>query len=65
MIKVEYNKDYQSALDDVNEAITIEPMRTDSYLHRGLQRDYLTDLRGTMADYAKEFDMYANNVMAY
>lgn len=65
MIKVEYNKDYQSALDDVNEAIKIEPMRTDYYLNRGLIRYYLKDIRGTLADYDKVIDMDANNVMAY
>ena len=65
MIKVEYNKGYQSALDDVNEAIKIEPMRTDYYLNRGLIRYYLKDIRGTLADYDKVIDMDANNVMAY
>ncbi len=65
MIKVEYKKDYKGALEDVNEAIKIEPMRTGYYLNRGLIRYYLKDIRGTLADYGKVIDMDANNVMAY
>lgn len=65
MIKVEYDKDYKGALDDVNEAIKIEPMRTGYYLNRGLIRYYMKDIRGTLSDYDKVIDMDANNVMAY
>lgn len=58
-------KDYNKALEDIDEVIKLEPNNVSYYINRSYLRYQVNDIRGTMADldYAIAFD--PNNVTAH
>lgn len=49
-IYTNYLKDYNKALDDIDEVIKLEPSNAGYYINRSYLRYQINDIRGTMAD---------------
>lgn len=65
IIKFQYKKQYEEALEDMNYALKLDPNMTSYYLNRGIIRYYLDDLMGTMADYSHVVEIDPGNIMAH
>ena len=50
-ISIKHNKDFQSALNDMNEAIKLQPKYAGFFINRAFMRYNLDDYFGAMADY--------------
>lgn len=58
-------KDYNKALEDIDEAIKLEPNNVGCYINRSYLRYQLNDIRGTMADLDYAIAISPNNVTAH
>jgi tetratricopeptide (TPR) repeat protein len=57
---------YQGALADYNQVITLQPNLAEAYVNRGiLKRDKLNDLRGALADYDEAIFLDSGYALAY
>lgn len=64
-IKMSYKKDVQSALEDMNEAIKLEPHYAGYFINRAYMKYKLDDYFGAMADYDYALSLEPTNVTAY
>jgi tetratricopeptide (TPR) repeat protein len=59
-------KDYQGALDDYNQSITLKPDDADAYYNRGnLKYQKLNDVKGALADYNQSIALKSDYALAY
>lgn len=58
-------KDYNKALEDIDEAIKLEPTNVNYYINRSYLRYQINDIRGTMADLDYAIAVNPNNVTAH
>ncbi len=65
MLRVKYDNDYQGALQDMNDAVRLNPKRAETYINRALIRYYTYDLRGAMADYDYAQQLDPSSIMIY
>ena len=59
------NKDYKSALKDLDKSISISSNDSDAWLNRGLVKEYLHDTKGAEEDYLMTISIESNNEKAY
>lgn len=64
-IYTNYLKDYNKALDDIDEVIKLEPSNAGYYINRSYLRYQINDIRGTMADLDYAIAIAPNNVTAH
>ncbi len=64
-IKMRYEDDVQSALNDMNEAIKLEPRYAGFFINRAFMKYKLDDYFGAMADYDYALSLEPTNVTAY
>lgn len=64
-VTMQYNKQYDKALEDIEHAIKLSPQSTTFYVARAIIKYYLNDFRGTMADYGRVLELDPNNMIAY
>jgi tetratricopeptide (TPR) repeat protein len=57
--------DFKGALEDLNEALTINPKLPNTYLVRGYTRYELGDVNGAIQDYSQVILMEPDNAVAY
>jgi tetratricopeptide (TPR) repeat protein len=58
-------KDYQGALADYNQSITLKPDLAEAYSNRGLLKKKLNDYRGALADYNQSITLKPDLALAY
>lgn len=58
-------KDNEKALNDIDEAIKLEPSNVGYYINRSYLRYQLNDIRGTMADLDYAISLDPNNITAH
>lgn len=63
-IAIHGNKDYESALSDISEAIRLQPREAGLYINRAFLRHSLDDYFGAMADYDYAIQLDPLNVAA-
>ena len=63
--KMELEKDFHGALNDLNEAININSKFIKAYSLRGLVKSNLKDTHGAIEDYTKELELAPRNSYAY
>ena len=64
-ISIKREKDYQRALEDMNEAIKLQPHYAGFFINRAFLRYNLDDYFGAMADYDYAISLDPTNVVAY
>ncbi|MGN0214572.1 MAG: tetratricopeptide repeat protein [Muribaculaceae bacterium] len=64
-IAMRHDNDYQSALNDMNEAIKLEPHYAGYFINRGFMKYKLEDYFGAMADYDYAVELEPTNVTAH
>lgn len=64
-IAIKRERDYQRALDDMNEAIKLQPHYAGFFINRAFLRYNLDDYFGAMADYDYALSLDPMNVVAY
>ena len=64
-IKIKYEKDTKGALEDMNEAIKLEPHYAGYFINRAFMKYMLDDYFGAMADYDYALSLDPTNVTAY
>lgn len=64
-ISIKREKDYERALEDMNEAIKLQPHYAGFFINRAFLRYNLDDYFGAMADYDYAISLDPTNVVAY
>ena len=64
-IMIKNKSDYQSAVDDLGQAIKLEPKRADLFVNRAFLKYKLDDYFGAMADFDYAIDLDPYNVAAH
>ena len=64
-IAMRHDGDYQAALNDMNEAIKLEPHYAGYFINRGFMKYKLEDYFGAMADYDYALELEPTNVTAH
>ena len=64
-IKIRYEKDTKAALEDMDEAIKLEPHYAGYFINRAFMKYRLDDYFGAMADYDYALSLDPTNVTAY
>lgn len=65
LLLMKYDGDYDGALQDMNDAVRLEPKRAEYYINRALVKYYTDDLRGAMEDYDYAQLLDPSSVMIY
>jgi Tfp pilus assembly protein PilF len=60
-----YDQEYQEALTDLNQAISLDPNHVSAYAFRGLARTQLNDLAGAAVDLNKAVSLDPKSALAY
>ncbi len=58
-------KDYNGAVEDLNEAIKIDNNQFAYYFNRGVSKDHLEDHKGAISDYKKSIEFNPDNEVIY
>ena len=61
----DFQKDYERALNDMNEALTLQPSEAEYYVIRAQVRYNLDDYNGALDDYSYAIELTPDNYIAY